>query len=100
MSMKLRPLRDQVLVRRFESENTTSGGIVLPGKADKTNRGEVVATGTGRFDNCGNLLDMSVKAGDTVVFGGYHSESNTIKIDGVEHVLMSENDIFAIVEGE
>ncbi|CAM3545834.1 co-chaperone GroES [Parendozoicomonas haliclonae] len=98
--MKLRPLRDQVLVRRFESETTTSGGIVLPGKAEKTNRGEVVAAGAGRIDNNGNLIELAVKVGDKVVFGGYHSDSNTIKIDGVEHVLMSESDILAVIEAE
>jgi chaperonin GroES len=98
--MKLRPLRDQVLVRRFESETTSSGGIVLPGKAEKTNRGEVVAVGAGRIDNNGNLIELVVKVGDKVVFGGYHSDSNTIKIDGVEHVLMAESDIFAVIEGE
>lgn len=98
--MKLRPLRDQVLVRRFESETTSSGGIVLPGKAEKTNRGEVVAIGTGRIDNNGNIVEMVVKMGDKVVFGGYHSDSNTIKIDGVEHVLMAESDILAVIEGE
>ena len=98
--MKLRPLRDQVLVRRFESETTSSGGIVLPGKAEKTNRGEVVATGAGRIDNNGNLIELVVKMGDKVVFSGYHSDSNTIKIDGVEHVLMSESDILAVIESE
>ncbi len=98
--MKLRPLRDQVLVRRFESETTSSGGIVLPGKAEKTNRGEVVAVGAGRVDHNGNLVEMVVKVGDKVVFGGYHGDANTIKIDGVEHVLMSESDIFAVIEAE
>ena len=98
--MKLRPLRDQVLVRRFESETTSAGGIVLPGKGEKTNRGEVIAMGPGRTDNNGNIIEPAVKAGDKVIFGGYHSDANTIKVDGVEHVLMSEGDILAVVEAE
>lgn len=97
---KLRPLRDQVLVRRFESETTSSGGIVLPGKAEKTNRGEVVSVGAGRIDNNGKPVEMTVRVGDQVIFGGYHSDSNTVKLEGVEHVLMPESDVLAVVESE
>ncbi|MCY4471483.1 MAG: co-chaperone GroES [Kistimonas sp.] len=97
---KLRPLRDQVLVRRFESETKSSGGIVLPGKTEKTNRGEVVAVGAGRIDKSGNPVEMVVRTGDQVIFGGYHSDSNTVKLEGVEHVLMPESDILAIIESE
>lgn len=98
--MKLRPLRDQVLVRRFESESTSLGGIVLPGKGEKTNRGEIVAKGFGLPLENGEIRAMSVNVGDRILFGGYHSDSNTVKIDGIEHVLMSENDILAVIEAE
>lgn len=98
--MKLRPLRDQVLVRRFESETTSAGGIVLPGQAEKTNRGEVIAVGPGRVDHNGNLVEPVVKVGDKVIFGGYHSDSNTVKVNGEEHVLMNESDILAVIEEE
>ncbi|GAA4651762.1 co-chaperone GroES [Kistimonas scapharcae] len=98
--MKLRPLRDQVLVRRFESETTSAGGIVLPGKGEKTNRGEIVAVGPGLPLENGEVRPMAVSVGDKILFGGYHSDSNTVKIDGVEHILMSESDILAVVEGE
>ena len=98
--MKLRPLRDQVLVRRFESETTSLGGIVLPGKGEKTNRGEIVAQGFGLPLENGEIRAMSVSVGDRILFGGYHSDSNTVKIDGIEHVLMSESDILAVIEAE
>ncbi|OQX34142.1 MAG: co-chaperone GroES [Oceanospirillales bacterium LUC14_002_19_P2] len=98
--MKLLPLRDQVLVRRFESETTSAGGIVLPGKGEKTNRGEIVSVGPGLPLENGEVRPMAVSVGDKILFGGYHSDSNTVKIDGVEHVLMSESDILAVIEAE
>ncbi|MCK5893372.1 MAG: co-chaperone GroES [Endozoicomonadaceae bacterium] len=98
--MKLRPLRDQVLVRRFESETTSAGGIVLPGKGEKTNRGEIVARGAGLPLENGEIRSIAVSIGDKVLFSGYHSDSNTVKIDNIEHVLMSESDILAVIESE
>ena len=98
--MKLRPLRDQVLVRRFESETTSAGGIVLPGKGEKTNRGEFVSVGPGLPTENGEIRSMSVRVGDKILFGGYHSDSNIVKIDDIEHVLMSENDILAVIDAE
>ena len=79
--MKLRPLHDRVVIRRSEEETKTAGGIVLPGSAaEKPNRGEVVAVGTGRVLDNGEVRAPAVKVGDKVVFGPY-SGSPRISID-------------------
>ena len=70
--MKIRPLHDRVIVRREEEEQTTAGGILLPGSAqEKPNQGEVVAVGSGRILDNGEVRAVDVKVGDTVVFGQY-----------------------------
>jgi chaperonin GroES len=97
--MKLRPLHDRVVIRRSEEETKSAGGIVLPGSAaEKPNRGEVIAVGTGRVLDNGEVRPLAVKAGDKVVFGPY-SGSNTVKVDGEELLVMSESEILAVVEG-
>lgn len=97
--MALRPLNDRVVIRRSEEESKTAGGIVLPGSAaEKPNRGEVVAVGAGRILDNGEVRPLTVKVGDKVVFGPY-SGSNAIKIDGEELLVMSENEILAVIEG-
>jgi chaperonin GroES len=97
-TMKLRPLHDRVVIRRSEEESKTAGGIVLPGSAaEKPNRGEVVAVGTGRILDNGEVRALAVKVGDKVVFGPY-SGSNTVKVDGEDLLVMSENEILAVVE--
>ena len=96
--MNIRPLYDRVVVRRKEEEETSAGGIVLPGSAkEKPNQGEVVAVGDGQVMDSGEQRALSVKVGDTVVFGQY-AGSNTIEVDGEELILMSESEIFAVVE--
>ena len=96
--MNIRPLYDRVGVRRKEEEETSAGGIVLPGSAkEKPNQGEVVAVGDGKVMDSGEQRALSVKVGDTVVFGQY-AGSNTIEVDGEELILMSESEIFAVVE--
>ena len=84
--MKLRPLHDRVVIRRSEEESKTAGGIVLPGSAaEKPNRGEVVAVGTGRILDNGEVRALAVKVGDKVVFGPY-SGSNTVKVLSLIHI--------------
>ena len=96
--MKLRPLHDRVVIRRSEEEKKTAGGIVLPGSAaEKANSGEILAVGTGRVLENGEVRALSVKVGDKVVFGPY-SGSNTVKIDGEDLLVMSENEILAVIE--
>ncbi|MAA72302.1 MAG: co-chaperone GroES [Bermanella sp.] len=95
--MKIRPLHDRIVVRRKEEETKTAGGIVLPGAAaEKPNQGEVVAVGTGRILQNGDVQALAVKEGDTVLFGQYGT--NTVKIDGEELLIMSEGEIYGIIE--
>jgi len=96
--MKIRPLHDRVIVRREEEEAKTAGGILLPGSAqEKPNQGEVIAVGSGRILDNGDLRPLDVKVGDTVVFGKYAGQ-DTIDVDGEELIILSETDIKAVVE--
>lgn len=95
--MKIRPLHDRVIVRRQEEEQTSAGGIVLPGSAqEKPNQGVVVAVGSGRVLDSGETRAVDVSIGDTVVFGKY-AGSDTIELDGEELVILSESDIKAVI---
>ncbi len=97
--MKIRPLNDRVVVRRSEEEETSAGGIILTGSAkEKPNKGEVIATGPGRTLDNGDVKELAVKVGDHVVFGRY-ADSNTIKDDDGELIIMNENDIYGVIEG-
>jgi len=96
--MAIRPLHDRVIVKRQEQESKSAGGIVLTGSAaEKSTRGEIIAVGNGRVLENGEVKALDVKVGDTVVFNdGYGVK--TEKLDGEEVLIMSENDILAIVE--
>jgi chaperonin GroES len=95
--MNIRPLHDRVVVRRKEEEKTTASGIVLPGNAtEKPSQGEILAVGNGKLLDNGDVQALAVKVGDTVVFGQY--AGNTVKIDGEELLIMSESEIFGVVE--
>ena len=96
--MNIRPLHDRVVIRRMEEESKTAGGIVLPGSAaEKPNQGEIVAVGTGKPLDNGEVRAISVSVGDIVVFGQY-SGSNTIKVDGEELLIMNESEILGVIE--
>lgn len=96
--MKIRPLHERVVVRRVEEEQTTSGGIVLPGNAqEKPTRGEVIAIGKGKILDNGAIRPLDVKIGDTVIFKeGFGVEKQ--KIEDEELLIMSESDILGILE--
>ena len=95
--MNLRPLNDRVIVKRLENETKTASGIVIPDNAaEKPDQGEVVAVGPGKFDEDGDRIAMSVKAGDRVLFGKYSGQ--TVKVDGDELLVMKEDDLFAVIE--
>lgn len=96
--MKIRPLHDRVLVKRKEVESKSAGGIVLTGSAaGKSTRGEVLAVGHGRVLDSGEVKALDVRVGDTIIFNdGYGVKVE--KIDNEEVLIMSENDILAIVE--
>jgi len=94
--MNIRPLHDRVIVKRVEEETTSPGGIVLPGSAtEKPQRGEVIAVGNGRILDNGEVRALDVKAGDNVLFGKY--SGNEVKVDGVEYLVMKEEDIIGII---
>ena len=95
--MNIRPLHDRVVVRRKEEEQQTAGGILLPGSAkEKPSQGEILAVGNGRVLENGEVRALDLKVGDTVVFGQY--SGNAVKVDGEELLIMSENDIFGVIE--
>jgi chaperonin GroES len=96
-SLKLQPLGDRVVVERDETEERTSGGILLPDTAkEKPARGTVISVGNGRLLDDGRRSALQVKAGDKVIFTSYAGE--TIKIDEQEYLLISEDSILAVVE--
>ena len=95
--MNFRPLHDNVLVKRTEEEETSSGGIILSGSAkEKPSQGEVVAVGPGKTNDAGEASSMNVSVGDTVIFGQYGG--NEIKLNGEEYLILCEKDIFGVVE--
>lgn len=95
--MKLRPLYDRILVERVESEEVTKGGIILPDSAkEKPQQGKVIAVGEGKRADDGKLIPLTVKVGDTVLFGKY--TGSEVKIEGVEYLIMREDDVMGIVE--
>ena len=95
--MKLRPLHDRVVVERKEEETTSAGGIILSGTAtEKPSQGEVIAVGPGKKNESGDVSPMGVNVGDTVIFGQYGGSE--IKIDGQEYLILSESDIFGVIE--
>ena len=95
--MKIRPLHDRVVVRRLEEETKTAGGIVLPDSAtEKPSRGEVLAVGPGKAMDNGEVRICTVKTGDKVLFGQY--AGSTVKIDGEELLILSESELFGILE--
>jgi chaperonin GroES len=95
--MKLRPLHDRVIVKRMEEEKKSTGGIIIPDSAtEKPIRGKVVAVGPGKVNDKGELSKMSVKKGDTVLFGKY--SGTEVKVEGDDLVVMREDDIMAVIE--
>ena len=95
--MKIRPLNDRIVVRRKEEEEKTAGGILLPGSAkEKPNQGEVVAVGPGKLLDNGEVRPLSLKVGDSVLFGQY--SGNNVKVDGQELIILTEGEIFGVIE--
>jgi len=96
--MKMRPLRDRVLVERIEEQEQRIGGIIVPDTAkEKPQQGRVVAVGTGRVNDQGEVFPLDVKAGDVVLFGKYGGTD--VKIDGKEYLILREDEILGVTEG-
>jgi len=95
--MKIRPLNDRILVVRVEEEKKTAGGIIIPDTAkEKPQEGKVVAAGPGKVGDDGKRIPIEVKKGDRILFSKY--AGSEIKIDGVEHIFMREDDILGILD--
>ena len=93
--MKFRPLHDRVLIEDLDSEEKTSGGIIIPDTAkEKPQEGKVVALGSGTRTEDGKIIPMDVKIGDIVLFGKW--SGTEVKIDGKEYSIMKESDIMGI----
>jgi len=95
--MKIKPVNDRVLVLRVAEVQKTAGGIIIPDTAkEKPQEGKVVSVGPGKPGDDGKRTALEVKAGDRILFGKY--AGTEIKIDGVEHVFMREDDILGVLE--
>ena len=94
--MKFKPLHDRVVVKRLESDEKTSGGIIIPDTAkEKPSEGEVLAVGPGEMMEDGKTKPMHVKSGDKILFGKW--SGTEVKLDGQDVLIMKESDIMGIL---
>jgi chaperonin GroES len=97
LRMNIKPLNDRVLVLRIEEEEETTGGIIIPDTAkEKPQEGKIIAVGPGKVNEKGERIPLEVQKNDRVLFGKY--AGNEVKLDGVEHIIMREDDILGILE--
>jgi chaperonin GroES len=97
MASSIRPLHDRILVKRWEEDQTSSGGILIPDAAkEKPIKGEVIAIGKGKPLDNGVVRRLEIKVGDTVLFGKYSGFE--IKLDGVDYLVLREDDVIGILE--
>ena len=97
--MKIRPLQDRIVVKRLAEQEKTAGGLYIPDSAkEKPVEGEVVAVGNGKVLEDGKVRPLDVKAGDRILFGKY--SGTEIKIDGIEHLILREEEVLGVVEGK
>jgi chaperonin GroES len=95
--MDIRPLQDRLVVRRVEEQETTKGGIIIPDAAkERPLEGDVIAVGNGKRLEDGSVVPLDVKQGDRILFGKY--AGTEIKLDGVEHLILREEEVLGIVE--
>ena len=96
--MDFKPLHDRVLVRRIESDEKTSGGLIIPDTAkEKPQEGEIVSVGEGARKDNGDLIPMAVKSGDRILFGKW--SGTEVKLDGEDLLIMKESDILGVLSG-
>ena len=94
--MKIKPLRDRVIVRRLSEEEKTKGGIIIPDTVkEKPQEGEILSVGPGGRDEAGKLIPIDLKAGDRVLFGKW--SGTEVKIDGEDLLIMKESDIMGVI---
>ena len=96
--MKFRPLHDRVLVRRFDADEVSEGGIIIPDTAkEKPIQGEIIAVGPGSRADDGLIQSLDVQVGDRVLFGKW--SGTEVKIDGDDLLILKESDLFGVIEG-
>lgn len=96
--MNIQPLNDRIIIEPAQKEEKTAGGIILPDAAqEKPQRGTVIATGPGKRLDSGQLAEMDVKVGDTILYGKY--SGTEVTVDGKDIVILRVEDILAVVEG-
>jgi chaperonin GroES len=94
--LKVRPLRDRILVKRIEDKEQKVGGIIIPDSAkEKPTEAEVVAVGSGRVLESGEKLPLAVKAGDKVLIGKW--SGTEVKIEGQEYLILKEDEVLGIL---
>ena len=97
--MNVRPLHDRIIVQRLDEGEQKVGGIIIPDSAkEKPQQGKVIAVGAGKTNDEGKRMPLDVKAGDTILFGKYSGQE--IKLDGEEYLIMREDEVLAVIEGE
>jgi chaperonin GroES len=97
--MNLKPLSDRVVVRRVDSESVTAGGIFIPDAAtEKADQGTVLAVGPGKRNDEGEVVALDVAVNDRVLFGKFAGQ--TVKVNGEEVLILKEDDILAVIQGE
>ena len=95
--MNIRPLHDRIIIKRFEEERTSAGGIVIPDSAaEKPIKGEVIAVGNGKILENGETRPLDVKQGDKVLFGKY--SGTEVKVGADDYLVLREEDVMAIIE--
>jgi chaperonin GroES len=96
-SMKVRPLHDRLIVKRIDEEEKTAGGIIIPDTAkEKPQEGRVIAVGPGKVNEDGKVTPLDVNKGDRVLFSKY--AGTEIQLEGVEHLIIREDDVLAVVQ--
>jgi chaperonin GroES len=97
--MQFTPLHDRVLVRRIDGDEKTKGGLIIPDSAqEKPSEGEVVSVGEGARKDSGELIPMTLKAGDRVLFGKW--SGSEVRIEDEDYLIVKESDILGIIRGD
>ena len=97
--MNARPLHDRIIVQRLEEAEQQIGGIIIPDTAkEKPQQGKVIAAGNGKVKDDGKRVPLDVRTGDLILFGKYAGQE--IKLEGEEYLIMKEDDVLAVIEGQ
>ena len=98
--VKIKPIGDRVLVKHLDdNKEQVRGGIIIPDSAkEKPQKGRVIAAGSGKVNDEGKRIPLDIKTGDLILFGKYASQE--IKLDGEELLIMREDDVLAVIDGE